>query len=250
LLVSVRSAVEAQAAMAGGASIIDMKEPSRGSLGRADATTWQAVRAVVRQSMPLSVALGELNDWIHLKPPQIPEDAWSGVDFCKLGLAGAPPDWLARWSRLRRELSEHATPFPGWVAVVYLDWELARAPHPDAIIDAAVTMPECRAVLFDTWSKSNGMRLTESWKPRVERVQNSRRLVALAGSLDAAAIFEWKAWQPDIFAVRGAACFGGDRLQPIEAARVARLVAALDCNIESAELPIDSLAVQISNRTP
>ena len=38
LLVSVRSPVEAQAAVAGGAGIIDVKEPSRGSLGRADAS--------------------------------------------------------------------------------------------------------------------------------------------------------------------------------------------------------------------
>ena len=36
LLVSVRSAAEAEAALAGGAAVIDVKEPTRGALGRAD----------------------------------------------------------------------------------------------------------------------------------------------------------------------------------------------------------------------
>ena len=39
LLVSVRSADEVAAAMAGGADIIDAKEPARGSLGAVDAAT-------------------------------------------------------------------------------------------------------------------------------------------------------------------------------------------------------------------
>src|SRR5947209_8028398 len=36
LLVSVRSAAEARAALDGGAALIDIKEPARGPLGRAD----------------------------------------------------------------------------------------------------------------------------------------------------------------------------------------------------------------------
>ena len=36
LLVSVRSGAEAEAALAGGADLIDVKEPTRGALGRAD----------------------------------------------------------------------------------------------------------------------------------------------------------------------------------------------------------------------
>ena len=36
LLVSVRSAAEAEIALHGGADLIDVKEPTRGSLGRAD----------------------------------------------------------------------------------------------------------------------------------------------------------------------------------------------------------------------
>ena len=47
LLVSVRCAEEATAALAGGADIIDVKEPRRGSLGRADDRVIREVMEVV-----------------------------------------------------------------------------------------------------------------------------------------------------------------------------------------------------------
>ena len=44
LLVSVRSAAEALAALAGGADVIDVKEPNQGSLGAADDDTISGCR--------------------------------------------------------------------------------------------------------------------------------------------------------------------------------------------------------------
>ncbi len=235
--------------MAGGASIIDVKEPSRGSLGRSDSLVWQAVRSAIPRSIPLSVALGELNEWIVSEQPHTCALDWAGIEYCKLGLAEAPTDWLELWRRLRDALRAQANPFPDWVAVVYLDWEAARAPHPEAIINAATEMPECRAVLFDTWRKSSGARLDRSWKLRVQKVRDCGRLVALAGSMDLAAIARWKAWHPDVFAVRGAACAGGDRLGPIDAGRVACLAEAVRGGAESGENSRGGFA-QMSNRTP
>ncbi|HEV3164614.1 MAG TPA: (5-formylfuran-3-yl)methyl phosphate synthase, partial [Isosphaeraceae bacterium] len=63
LLVSVRSVEEAQRALAGGAAVIDIKEPARGPLGQADPEIWQAVREAVPPHLPVSAALGELIDW-------------------------------------------------------------------------------------------------------------------------------------------------------------------------------------------
>jgi uncharacterized protein (UPF0264 family) len=249
LLVSVRSPVEARAAVAGGASIIDVKEPAHGSLGRCDVSVWQAVRSAVPRSIAVSVALGELNEWSVSEHPHISAGAWSGIEFCKLGLADAPADWLTLWRRLRDDLRRRVTPFPDWVAVVYLDWEAARAPHPDAIIGAVTAMRECRAVLFDTWSKTSGARLDCAWKPRVERVRDSGKMVALAGSIDAAAIERWWDWRPDVFAVRGAACAGGDRLGPIDAERVARLAEAIGGAPQRAARA-RRVQAQMSKRTP
>ena len=101
-------------------------------------------------------------------------------------------------------------------AVVYaLDWQTA-GPAPVAIIEAACAIDACRGVLFDTWGKSNGPGIDLTWQPHVNRVQSSGRFVALAGSLDAKAIRRLAPSAPEIFAVRGSACAGGDRLGPID----------------------------------
>jgi uncharacterized protein (UPF0264 family) len=236
LLVSVRSASEAVAALAGGAAIIDVKEPLRGALGRAEVSVWREVRTVVPLEIPVSVALGELNEWFALEPGEPPldlasqGDAGSGITLAKLGFSHAGADWPERWRRVRQRLAETAGWSPGWVAVVYLDWEAARAPDPEAVIQAAVEVPECPGVLFDTWEKSRRIRIRldtdRGWQRRIARVKESSRFVALAGSLDAQALQRLRPLEPEVFAVRSAACRGGDRLAEIDPNRVARLVDA------------------------
>jgi uncharacterized protein (UPF0264 family) len=223
LLVSVRSKAEALAALAGGATIIDVKEPRNGSLGRAPFDVWREVSEVVPQQIPVSVALGELNDWSAVTAGEVPPGAWARVHFRKLGLAHAPPDWIDWWQRLRRQWSSWGGFQPAWVAVVYIDWQTAGAPHPESIIQAASTITECQGVLFDTWDKSRGPGIDLTWMGHVNRVRNSGRFVAVAGSLDVDAIRRLAPLKPDIFAVRGSACAGGDRLGPIDSERVSVL---------------------------
>jgi (5-formylfuran-3-yl)methyl phosphate synthase len=226
LLVSVRSGVEALAALAGGAAIIDVKEPRHGSLGRAPVAVWRQVREVVPGPIPVSVALGELNDWLGAQPVEIPRGAWTGVAFRKLGLSDASPDWIDRWRRLGRHLSDSTSSGTAWVAVVYVDWQAARAPEPDAIIRALGAIDDCRGVLFDTWDKSRCSGIDLTWASHVAHVRDSGRFVALAGSLDVDAIGRLAPLEPDIFAVRGAACAGGDRLGQIDTERVSLLTQA------------------------
>src|SRR5947209_19533370 len=97
LLVSVRDAVEAAAALAGGANLIDIKEPSRGPLGRADLAVTAAVLQAVGGRVPVSAALGELRDCPLGREMAEPPPA---VRYVKWGLAG-----LCRQSWQRR-LSE------------------------------------------------------------------------------------------------------------------------------------------------
>ncbi len=219
LLVSVRSATEALAAMAGGAAIIDVKEPDRGPLGRADVATWRAVRESLPRTVPVSVALGEMADWEAFDGES---RAFEGVAYRKLGLAGSGGQWSSRWATIRRQLG----PGAGWVAVAYADAESCAAPGPDAVLDAAENAPDCVGLLVDTWDKSRPSPLDHSWEPWVRRAQGSGRFVALAGGLDEAAIRRLAPLRPDLFAVRGAACQGGSRLDEIQAELVARLVRA------------------------
>jgi uncharacterized protein (UPF0264 family) len=220
LLVSVRSAEEAREAVRGGASIIDIKEPDRGPLGRASSTVWQAVRQVVPHSIPVSVALGELAEW------QGDRDDFDGISFRKLGLAGTGSDWMERWAEVRQEQGGLAR----WVAVAYADWASAGSPRPLPVLEAAIEAEDCSGILLDTWDKSKRSSLgpTVEWKDWVNRAQRAGRFVALAGSLDCQTIVRLSPLKPDLFAVRGAACERGDRRSMVRAERVAELVQAID----------------------
>jgi len=226
LLVSVRSAIEARAAVAGGAAIIDVKEPSRGPLGRATPDVWRQVRSVVDERAPVSVALGELNEWFVPGAPVLIPWAGTHIAYVKLGLSDARPGWQERWRVIRNQLAAAGSPAPLWVAVVYADWQKARAPHPDEVLREAVGVDECHGVLFDTWDKSGPSPLDASWKERTDRVRERGRFLAVAGRIDVGAVEKLASLEPDIIAVRGAACVGGDRLGVVEIERVARLAEA------------------------
>src|SRR6476620_4190786 len=101
LLVSVRSAVEALAALAGGADVIDVKEPSQGSLGAADDNTISAVVRAVAGRAPVSAALGELVDLIGSPNGEGARPLVDGVSLFKTGLArcGSLSDWQTHWQR-------------------------------------------------------------------------------------------------------------------------------------------------------
>src|SRR5262245_16212587 len=68
LLVSVRHSDEVDIAINGGARLIDVKEPTRGALGRAENAVVADVVTKVAGRRPISAALGELSDG----PPDLP----------------------------------------------------------------------------------------------------------------------------------------------------------------------------------
>jgi uncharacterized protein (UPF0264 family) len=220
LLVSVRSAAEAYAAIVGGVTVLDVKEPDRGPLGRADPDVWAAVARLAPPGMPVSVALGELREWDNQPPPR--PESWAGITYRKLGLAGSGPEGTAAWTTLRLAWG----PGPKWVAVAYADWIEANAPDPDRVLDMAIAAPDCAGVLVDTWSKSRPSLIDLTWAPWVGRARGAGRFVALAGGLDEGAIARLAPLNPQVFAVRGSACYRGLRNEAIDPARVAILARA------------------------
>lgn len=222
LLVSVRSTEEAHAALAGGASILDVKEPERGPLGRASFETWRAIRRVAPPEIPLSVALGELREWSEAAS-SAPPDAFEGPSYRKLGLAHSTPDWRRDW-RAVRDSSPRARDCR-WIAVVYADWRDAEAPNPDAILDAANNAPDIAGVLLDTWGKTGPAWLASDWRGWADRVKTAGLTLAVAGGLTRETIPRLEVLAPDIVAVRGAACEGGDRRGVVDVRRVAELAA-------------------------
>ncbi len=223
LLVSVRDADEAQAALTGGAGLIDVKEPARGPLGRADFATWMAVRAVVPTSIPLSFALGELPEFESrlAEASKLSIEPWPSVTYLKLGLSEAGPGWRERWRKARAEIQGLA-PAAAWVAVVYTDWQAARAPDPPAILAELAGIPECKGCLFDTWDKSRPA-VYHADLCLLAELYLGGRFVAAAGGLALGSLNRAADLDPDIIAVRGAACHHGRRTRSIDPDRVAAL---------------------------
>jgi uncharacterized protein (UPF0264 family) len=220
LLVSVRDAAEAESALAGGADVIDVKEPGRGSLGRADDAVIREVLRIVASRRPVSAALGELCDASSC--------AVVGLAYTKWGLACAGSAWRAR---LRDEVAQRAAVDPACrpVVVAYADWQRAGAPEPADVVAFA---GQHRAVLLiDTWRK-DGTTL-QSWIQKaelrhlMETCRSQQVQVALAGSLTLQQVRELIDFRPGWFAVRGAACLAGKRDGTIDSRQVQELAKAV-----------------------
>jgi (5-formylfuran-3-yl)methyl phosphate synthase len=207
LLVSVRDASEALAALAGGADVIDVKEPNRGSLGAADVDAIAAVVHAVRGRAPVTAAAGELIDMTGASPPLMP----NGISLFKIGLArcGRLRDWKSRWIKTVETIWPQQDATKHVVAVVYADWRTARAPAPHEILRAAVDAG-CPALLVDTWDKSAG-NLFDHWPADelahfLESVSSHGMMRVLAGSLVGESFAAAARLCPDLLAVRTAAC--------------------------------------------
>jgi len=214
LLVSVRSAEEALAALAGGADWIDLKEPSAGPLAAVDRATAEDVVRAINQRRPISAALGELHDW-NGAPAQCLLDV-AGIGMVKLGLAGCATgcatgsstidDWRRRW------LEVHAAAMRAdkrLVAVIYADWKTAGAPAPSDVL-ALAQETECSHLLIDTYDKGAGSVFCHFTSTVLgETLQHARKAgltTVVAGSLSTAMLERIPLEHTDIVAVRGAVC--------------------------------------------
>lgn len=221
LLVSVRSAEEAKIALAGGADVIDVKEPRRGALGPADPEVWMAIKSAVDSQAVTSVALGELLlDPVEVLAGQVP-----GFAFAKIGLAGCGhlSCWPQRWQRAVLSLPKETLAVP----VAYADCQPANSPPINHVLEFAAGI-NIKLLLMDTYDKSKG-RLTEHFSraalAEIVALAAERGVqLALAGSLQRDDIAKLLPLRPAYVGVRGAACRGG-RDGTIDLARVKSLAA-------------------------
>jgi len=232
LLVSVRDAVEAQAALAGGADIVDAKEPLNGALGQVEPATLRSISDAVAGAAPLSMALGDYDS--DAIDGSMHSAATAGVTFVKIGFAG---------SRFRT--LDHRGPgtdqAPGTknqgpqrhvalIVVAYADYIKADAPSPDEVIEIGRRM-NARGVLLDTYDKAGpgltSLMTAPALRAFVARAQSHGQIAALAGKLTADDIELVCEAGADIAGFRGAACEGG-RAGVVSAARVRALRARLD----------------------
>ena len=225
LLVSVRNAAEATAALAGGADIIDAKEPLHGALGPVADRVLTSIASAAGHAAPMSAALGEINGDDVMRTASVAGRA--GAAFVKVGFAG---------TRGRSGLADNvhaiaaAAGSAQLIIVAYADHERAEAPSPDELIEIA-EQTDAAGVLLDTYDQS-ASGLTTLMTARalttfVLRAKRTGRLVALAGRLTAEDFDRVSEAGADIVGVRSAACSGG-RSGVIAADRVRLLRNRLD----------------------
>lgn len=224
LLVSVRDADEARAAMTGGCDLLDIKDPAHGSLGMADRAPMIEIAEVAKVTT-LSAAFGEARDWLNDEPIPI---GLPRFDYCKLGTAGLAGirGWQDDWMQVRRRFESSAAHPINWIAVAYADWEPAEAPSPAEMLQAAIAT-NCAGLLIDTFVKQGrsvfDFLAEVQLREAIDRAQDSGLLVALAGLCTLEDARKAVEFLPDIIAVRTLACAGQQRAAAIDSVAVARL---------------------------
>jgi (5-formylfuran-3-yl)methyl phosphate synthase len=232
LLVSVRDVHEARTALDAGVDLIDIKEPRRGSLGKADDAVISEIAQLVNGRRAVSAALGELADYTESKlTSTLPCPA---LQFAKVGLAGCGSD-LA-WPRRLVTLFESMPASVGRVAVIYADWRAAGAPAPHEVLRHAANL-NCRGILIDTFDKSLPG-LTTLWPPEqiqemVAAARSRAIFTVLAGRISTRDVAQLLLHRPNYLAVRGAVCVP-DRNGTVEATRILSLRKLLAANSELA----------------
>jgi len=243
LLVSVRSRQEAGRAIEGGADILDVKEPFRGSLGMASLaaiTDISSLDPVISKKIPFSVALGEVIDWSdEATVPSLP----AGITFAKLGLSQCAfeQDWSADWMRVREAFARRSASDLNWVAVAYADSGEAASPAISDVIEAAVKT-NCAGFLIDTWKKDGRTLLDHISIDELTKIaiqcHTSGLFLALAGRLNETQLQELTGSDvaADVIAIRSAGCRGHDRTAEIETQSVAAFKKSLRQRFLSAEI--------------
>jgi uncharacterized protein (UPF0264 family) len=227
LLVSVVSAAEARLALAGGADIIDVKDPLEGALGAPAPSVLTEVVRAVGSAAPVSVALGDMPDLPHTAALAARGAALIGADYVKVGLRGVHT--LDRAVAVMSAVKAAVGNETHVIAAAYAD---ADALDPPAL--APAWLPELvqrtgiAGALVDTCVKDGrGLYgwLTESELIElIARTRTAGASFAVAGQLIREHLCRVDA---DIVGVRSAVCRDGDRRGELDPELVAAAVAEM-----------------------
>jgi dihydroneopterin aldolase len=209
LLASVTTVEEAQLAMAGGADVIDLKDPSRGALGALDPVL---VRDIVRAIAGRRIVSATVGDFPAMSPTDVVAAAWRtaelGVDFIKVGFFGTTRD-----DACMRALAPVAVHYRV-VAVLFAD-----LPVELGLVEVARQVG-LAGVMFDTAQKAGfGLRglKTEPELREFLRLARACGLIAgLAGKLRLDDVAPLLKLQPDYLGFRGALCKQGSRISALD----------------------------------
>ncbi|MGO9819603.1 MAG: (5-formylfuran-3-yl)methyl phosphate synthase [Solirubrobacteraceae bacterium] len=225
LLVSVVSAEEARRAVAGGADIVDVKDPDEGALGAPAPRVLSEVVRAVGSAAPLSVALGDLPDLPHTAALAACGAVLSGAGYVKVGLRGMRE--LEPAVAMMRAVADAVGPQTAVIAAAYAD---ADTLDPPAIapewLPVLVERTGIAGALVDTFVKDGrglyGWLSEPELADLIARTRQAGGTFAVAGQLQRGELCRVAA---DVVGVRSAVCRGGDRKAELEVELVAEAVA-------------------------
>jgi len=227
LLVSVVSAVEARHALAGGADIVDVKDPREGALGAPSPVVLSEVVRAVDGAAPVSVALGDLPDLPHTAALAARGAAASGAAYVKVGLRGVRS--LDRAVAMMEAVIDAVGDEVAVIAVSYADAGALEPPALDAaLLPDVVERTGIAGALVDTSVKDGGG--LYGWSSESSLAQLVARTRAVGGSFGVAGqlrLGELRRVDADVVGVRSAVCSGGDRAAELQSELVAAAVAEL-----------------------
>lgn len=219
LLASVTDCEEAQIALAGGADIIDVKDPTRGALG---ALPIDGIRVVVERvagRRPVSATIGDLPSDPLLLSDAIRATAATGVDYVKVGFFTTENlgDCLQEIARLTGDSAV--------VAVLFAD----RSPPLEAL--AGFADAGFAGVMLDTADKTRGGLTTHLSSHELHRfVDRASALGLLSGLAGALRLDDLPALlplAPDYLGFRGALCAQFMRQNGIDPGRLSAVRRAI-----------------------
>lgn len=226
LLVSPMNIVEARAALAGGADILDVKNPKEGSLG---ANFPWAIRAVVdlaEGKVPVSATIGDLDYKPGTASLAALGAAVSGADYIKAGLLGVRTQEQAEEMLIGivRAVKDYDSG-KKVVAAGYSDYARVNS-VPPMLLPGVAAKAGADLVMVDTAIKDGKSTFEfmsgEELKDFISLGHAEGLEVALAGTIGFQHLELLKQLSPDIIGVRGIVC-GGDRRGAIRLELVEKL---------------------------
>jgi (5-formylfuran-3-yl)methyl phosphate synthase len=212
MLASVTNPAEAEAVWAGGADIIDLKDPAKGALGALDADVAAGIVRSVGKRKPVSAAAGSSLGAPWAVVDAVAAMAATGVDYVKVGFSpgNAGADCV-------RALGPHASNTK-LVGVLFADCE------PDLDMLALMANNGFTGAMLDTAKKGAGRLLDHmdvaALDRFVDRCRENGLASGLAGSLEAPDVPRLLPLQPRYLGFRGSLCQGRLRESAIDPSSV------------------------------
>ena len=231
LLVSPMNMEEAHAALAGGADIMDVKNPKEGSLGANFPWVIRSVADLARGKVPVSATIGDMEFKPGTASLAALGAASSGADYVKAGLLGVKTcDQAEEMLKAIVRAVKDLDPKKKVVASGYSDYLRVGSISP-MLLPAAASEAGADVVMVDTAIKDGKPTFDfmgeKDLADFIELGHSNDLEVALAGSIGFPHLETLLRLQPDIIGVRGIVC-GGDRRSAVKEELVVKVKSALE----------------------